>query len=394
MAKPLNFSNCTSCGQCLISCPTGALIEHVQFPELDAHIHDAGKVVVVQYSSAVAVSVSEQLGYKPGTDLAGIINAVLRRYGVDYVFETSFGAEVMMMEQTGIYLEREKAESGLPLITSSCPAWVQYVEQYYPELIPHLSPLKSPHQVMGALIRSWASRAEHLDNKEVVSVVITSCTAAKSEARRIELTTSGIPIVDLVLTTRELARLIKLSGLDLDQLDPELPDAPFYSTGSAGHLTAVAGGEVEATMRTLFGTLTGSNLAPAKLHRFRIHKPYREMALKVGDKEIKFGMVSGLSNAVNVIADIKAGRKKLDMLEVMACPDGCINGGGQPLPVDDKLKRARSKAVYDIDNGSKLHASNCNPAVDKVYHDLLGEPGGELNRSLFCTTFSKREVLL
>ena len=182
--------------------------------------------------------------------------------------------------------------------------------------------------------------------------------------------------------------------MELDQLEPELPDAPFYSAGSAGHLTGVAGGEVEATMRTLFGTLTGSDLAPAKLHRFRIHKPYREMALKVGDKEIKFGMVSGLSNAVDVIADIKAGRKKLDMLEVMACPDGCINGGGQPIPVDDKLKRARLKAIYDIDNGSKLHASNCNPAVDKVYHDLLGEPGGELNRSLFYTTFSKREVLL
>ncbi len=394
LAKPLNFSNCTACGQCLISCPTGALIEHVQFPELDVHIHDPGKVVVVQYSSAVSVSVSEQLGYKPGTDLGGIINAVLRRYGVDYIFETSYGAEVMMMEQTRICMEREKSENGFPLLTSSCPAWVQFVEQSYPELIPHLSPLKSPQQILGALIRSWASGEEHVKNKEVVSVVITSCTAAKSEARRVEMTESGIPVVDLVLTTRELARLIKLSGLDLDQLEPESPDAPFYSAGSAGHLTGVAGGEVEATMRTLYGTITGSDLTPAKLHRFRIHKPYREMAIKAGDTEIKFGIVSGLSNVVNILAEIKAGRKKLDILEVMACPNGCINGGGQPLPADDKLIRARLKAVYDMDNGSKLHAPNRNPAVDKVYHDLLGEPGGELSRSLFYTTFSKREVLL
>ncbi len=393
LAKPLYFSNCTSCGQCLIACPTGALIEHVQFPELETHIHAPGKTVVVQYSPAVAVSVAEQLGYKPGYDLSGIINAVLRRYGFDYVFDTSFGAEVMIMEQARIYAERNQGEHAYPLITSSCPAWVQYVEQYYPELIPCLSPLKSPQQLTGSLIRSWFARQNEMEKKEIVSVVISSCIAAKSEARRM-MTQSGIPVIDLVLTTRELARLIRLSGLDLDQLEPEAPDAPFHSTGTAGKLTGIAGGEAEATVRTIYRQMTGKDLAPAKLHRFRLHRAYREMTVKAGNKEIRMASVSGLSHAVALLEDIRSGKKKMDLLEVMACPDGCINGGGQPLPVDERIIRTRSKAVYDIDNEGSLHAAHQDQAVLRLYEEFLEEPGSEVARGLLHTVFTKREVLL
>ena len=190
LGKPLNNSNCTSCGQCLVACPTGALIEHVQFPELEAHIHAPGKLVVGQYSPAVAVSVGELLGYKPGTDLSGIINAVLRRYGFDKVYETSFGAELMIMEQARIYQDRKKDGQDLPLITSSCPSWIHYAEQYYPELLPLLSPLKSPQQMAGAVIREWLPKAAESVGKEIVSVVISSCTAAKTETRRVEMTRS------------------------------------------------------------------------------------------------------------------------------------------------------------------------------------------------------------
>lgn len=393
LAKPLNFSNCTSCGQCLIACPTGALIEHVQFPELETHIHVPGKTVVVQYSPAVAVSVAEQLGYKPGTDMSGIINAVLRRYGFDYVFETSFGAEVMIMEQARIYAERDLGSQAYPLITSSCPAWVQYVEQYYPELIPNLSPLKSPQQLTGSLIRNWFVRQNELEGKEIVSVVISSCIAAKSEAHRMEMTQSGIPVIDLVLTTRELARLIRLSGLDLDQLEPEAPDTPFHSTGTAGKLTGIAGGEAEATVRTIYWQMTGKNLAPAKLHRFRLHRSYREMTVKAGNKEIRMASVSGLSHAVTLLEEIRLGKKKMDLLEVMACPDGCINGGGQPLPVNERIIRTRSKAVYDIDNGGILHGAHQDPAVLRLYEEFLGEPGSEVASDLLFTAFTKREVL-
>ena len=394
LAKPLNYSNCTSCGQCLVACPTGALIEHVQFPELEEHIHAPGKLVVAQYSPAVAVSVAELLGYKPGTDLSGIINAVLRRYGFDKVFETSFGADLMIMEQARIYQDRKRDGQDLPLITSSCPAWIHYAEQYYPELLYLLSPLKSPQQIAGALIREWFPKAEKEEGKEIVSVVISSCTAAKTEARRVEMTRTGIPTIDLVLTTRELARMIKLSGLDLELLEPELPDAPFYSTGSAGKLCSVAGGEAEATVRTIYAQITGTEIPASKLHRFRINKSYREMVVKAGKTEIRMGTVSGLANVVAVIEELLSGKRKLDILEVMACPDGCINGGGQPIPAEEKLIRSRSKAVYDMDNGSKNHTAHGDPLVQEIYRDLLKEAGGKLSQDLFYTTYLKREVLL
>jgi len=394
LAKPLNYSNCTSCGQCLIACPTGALIEHVQFPELEAHIHAPGKLVVAQYSPAVAVSVAELLGYKPGTDLSGIINAVLRRYGFDRVFETSFGADLMIMEQARIYQERKKDGQNLPLITSSCPAWIHYAEQYYPELLPYISPLKSPQQIAGALIREWFPKVAKEEEKEIVSVVISSCSAAKTEARRVEMTRAGIPVIDLVLTTRELVRMIKLSGLDLERLEPELSDAPFYSSSSAGKLCGVSGGEAEATVRTIYEQMSGARMPSSKLHRFRIHKPYREMTVKAGKNEIRMGTVSGLANAMTLIEELQAGKKKLDFLEVMACPDGCINGGGQPIHAEEKLVRTRSKAIYDMDNGSKLHTAHDNPLVQEVYRDYLKEAGGELSQELFYTTYMKREVLL
>jgi len=394
LGKALNYSNCTSCGQCLIACPTGALIEHVQFPELEAHIHAPGKLVVVQYSPAVVVSVAEQLGYKPGTELSGIINAVLRRYGFDMVFESSFGADLMIMEQARLYQKHQEDGKDFPLITSSCPAWIHYAEQYYPELLPFLSPLKSPQQMLGVLIREWLPKLVKQEDKEIISVVISSCTAAKTEARRVEMTRGGIPVIDLVLTTRELARMIKLSGLDLERLEPELPDAPFYSKGSAGKLSAVAGGEVEATLRTIYAQMTGTDISPSKLHRFRIHKSYREMVVKAGSNEIRMGMVSGLSNAVSLIEDLKSGKKKLDILEVMACPDGCINGGGQPIQADENLIRTRAKAVYDMDNGSKIHTAHGNEEINKIYREYLEEAGGKLSRELLYTTYSKREVLL
>jgi iron-only hydrogenase group A len=394
LAKALNYSNCTSCGQCLIACPTGALIEHIQFPELDLHIHAPGKVVAVQYSPAVAVTVAEQLGYKNGTDLSGIINAVLRRYGFDLVMDSSFGADLMIMEQARIYEEHKASGQDFPLITSSCPAWIHYAEQYYPELLPELSPLKSPQQVLGSLVREWFGSTKKHEGKELVSVLISSCSAAKSEARRVDMTRGGLPVIDLVLTTRELARMIKLSGLDLDRLEPELPDAPFYSTGSAGKLSSVAGGEAEGTVRTIYARMTGNEIPPSKLHRFRINKSYREMTVKAGKKEIRMGTVSGLSNAVALIEEIRSGKRKLDLLEIMACPDGCVNGGGQPVQANEKLVRTRTKAIYDMDNGSQVYTAHSCKHVQEIYGTLLKEPGEQSSQDMFYTSYSRREVLL
>jgi len=393
LGKALNYSSCTSCGQCLIACPTGALIEHVQFPELEAGIHAPDKVVVAQYSPAVSIAVAEQLGIRPGTDLSGMIAAVLRRHGFDYVFESAFGSDLLIVEQAEILEKRMKKDRNYPLMTSSCPAWVHFMEQFYPELLSELSPLKSPHQMTGTLIREWLPSLLESGKKEIVSVVITSCTAAKTEARRVEMTSDGVPVVDLVLTTRELARMIKLSGLELDQVEPELPDAPFYSQASAGKLSGVAGGEVEASVRTLYYKATGKELLPSKLHRFRIHKSLRTMTVGLGEKKIRMGAVSGLAHAVDLLEEIKSGKRKLDLLEVMACPGGCVNGGGQPIPVDEDLIRNRSKAIYDLDNSSSLHVAHGDPALKECYGTFLGKPGGKLSRDLLFTSFTKREGL-
>lgn len=392
--KPLNFSNCTACGQCLVSCPTGALIEHIQFPELDAHLHAPGKLVVAQYTSAVAVSVAEMLGIRAGTDMSGIIKAALLRYGFDHVLETSMGADVMIMEQAAVYQERKREGSTLPLITSSCPAWVQYVEQYFPELIPALSPLKSPQQICGNLIKNGLPDLVDSGEKEIVSVLISSCTAAKNEARRVEMTRGGLAVIDYVITTRELARLIRLSGLDLDHLEEMDSGIPLSVSGSAGNLCGVAGGEAEASSRTLYERLSGKDILPSKLHRFRINKAYREMTVKVGTKEIRIASVSGLAHALDLINEMKKGKHNFDFLEVMACPGGCTNGGGQPLPGSEDIVRTRSKAVYDMDNSASLQKAHKNPVVQKIYENLLGEPGSKVSQDLLHTTFTKRDVLL
>lgn len=393
LAKPLNYSNCTSCGQCLAACPTGALIENVQFPELDRHINAPGKLLVVQYSPAVAVSVAELLGFKPGTDMSGIINAVLRRYGFDLVFESSFGTDLLIMEQARIFEEYSSGGHKYPLISSSCPAWIHYAVQNFPELLPHISPLKSPQQLLGSLIRDWYQRSGEHEGKELVSVLVSSCVAAKSEARREELTRAHLPVIDLVLTTRELARMIKLSGLDLDRLEPELPDAPFFSKSSGGKLGAVAGGEAEATVRAIFAQRSGKELPASRLHRFRIHKSYREMTIRTGEEDIRVGTVSGLANAVRIIEELRTGKRRLDILEIMACPDGCVNGGGQAIPTDEKGIRSRTRAVYDMDNGSKLHTTHRCTNVQRVYGEQLDGPWGKLSQELFFTSHSRKETL-
>jgi iron-only hydrogenase group A len=373
MDLSLNDSNCTSCGQCLMSCPTGALIENVDFPELEGHLHDPGKLVVVQYSPAVAVSVGEMLGFKAGTDLSGIIHTVLRRMGFDYVFESSFGAELMIMEQARLFLARLEDGRALPVITSSCPAWIRYAEQYYPQLLSLLSPLKSPQQITGAFIREMFSKEENSAGKTVVSVLVSSCTAAKTEAGRMNSALTGTPVIDLVLTTRELARMIRQGGLDLDMLEAEPSDAPFRSADGTGKLCAASGGEAEATAREIYALKTGSAIPVSRLHRFRGHKSFREVSLKLGENQVRMGIVSGLANAVKLIDELLAGKRQLDYLEVMACPEGCVNGGGQPIPAREPSIRARTRALLDRDSGGHDETVPDTPSVRDFYNEPMGE---------------------
>jgi iron only hydrogenase large subunit-like protein len=348
-------------------------------------------VAVAQLGTPVIVSMAEMLGGKNASDIAPIIASVLHRIGFSEVFETSLGTDVMIREQATVLVDRIKNGDSLPLVTSSCPAWVQYAEQYYPDLLPLLSPLRSPAQVTGNLIKGWYAGASGIDEDAIVSILITSCTAAKSEARKMELTRSGKPVIDLVLTTRELARLIRLSGLDLDHLEPGSFSEPFRSTSTSGKLTGVAGGEAEATLRTAYFLLTGEEISPAKLYRFRMNKPYREMKVSAGNHEIRIGAVSGLSHALPLLEKIRTGECDLDLLEIMACPGGCINGGGQPLPGDESVLKARARTVYDIDNSGEVQTAHHDPGVAMIYEKFLGEPGSKTCENHLHTTFSPRE---
>jgi NADH dehydrogenase/NADH:ubiquinone oxidoreductase subunit G len=345
LGKPLYFSNCTACGQCVTACPTGALTEHGMLDKLLDALHHPGKRVVLQYTPAVAVSVLEQLGLRPDREGRGMFHTLLRQSGVDLVFETSYGATQMIREHAKMIAEREGGTAQLPLISSSCPAWVRYAEQYFPELLSHLSPLRSPQQVLGGMIREWLREHASFDGKKVVTVLATSCTAAKWEANT---GPDETPAIDLVISSRELIRLFRILGLEHHQLKPGPSDEPFRSGGSTGILCGVAGGEAEGVIRTLHQENRRKEPGTLKLHRFRIHKPYRELLLESGAIHIRVGAVNGLAHATELLEEVKNGKRMLDFLEVMACPWGCVNGGGQPIPVTETALKTWSHTLYSM----------------------------------------------
>lgn len=372
MSKPLNFSNCISCGQCVVVCPTGALTEKMQFTEIDQALFDHQKKVVVQYSSAVAVSIAEEFGLRPSADLHGILNSALRKIGFDKVFDTGFAAEVMIMEQSSEFVARsEKEPEKLPLITGFCPSWIKYAEQFLPWTLPHISSVKSPQQIMASLIRSWYATIENIKPSDIYSVAITTCTSKKAEAQRPEMTSHGMPDIDTVLTSRELVRLIRLHGIDMLHLDPEPADEPLLSTGSAGKLFGVSGGSLEALLRTVYYNYTGDELSNLRLSKLRLARHLKEMTLKVGTRDLNIAAVSGMINAVKLLEDIKAGRKYYDIVEITACAGGCINGGGQPIRHDELTIRNRAKAIYDLDNKNMIKVAHKNPSIKKVYSDFF-----------------------
>jgi NADH-quinone oxidoreductase subunit G/NADP-reducing hydrogenase subunit HndD len=386
MAMAMDDSNCTACGQCLNACPTGALVENIQFPELEPLMDDPGTGVMVQLTPAVTVSLGELLGYRPGTDLSQAIPAILKRLGFDFVVENSLGADVMILEQAAVFRERKGQGQPFPLITSSCPAWVQFCRMNYPELIPHLSPLRSPAGITGTLMKTRFAGQIKNGKKSLVSVLVTSCTADKREAKRSAPGPGEDPAIDFVLTTREVAKMIRLSGLDLEKLPSGDNGIPGMVAGTAGRLTAVAGGEAECTVRSIFHRETGREMDPSKLQRFRIRKAFREAVVDTSGSPLRIGAVSGLSEAAAVIEGIRAGRIQLDLLEVMACPEGCINGGGQPLRAGEDTVRSRTRAVYEMDNSAEVRTAYYNPEAGRLYEDFLGEPGGKESRKLFFST--------
>jgi iron-only hydrogenase group A len=390
--KPLNFSNCINCGQCVVSCPTGALTEKFQFSDLDQILYNHDKTVVAQYSPTIAVSIAQEFGLKSGKDINGIINAALRKIGFDFVFETAFGADISILEQSAEFIQRLEKKEKLPLISSCCPSWIQYAEQNYPNFLSSVSVVRSPQQIVGSLIRNYISKINKIDPSKIYSVSIMPCTAKKSESQRVEMGRKGSQDIDTVLTTREFIRLIKLHGIDMDHLEPEPSNEPMSVTSSSGKLCSVSGGYLEGLARTISYKFNGKDLSAFKLNKLRTQRNIRELTIKLGKRDIKIAAVSGMAHAARLLEDVKSGKRKYQLIEIMACPGGCINGGGQPIDHDENAIRNRMKAVYDLDNKDTLKFAHRNPSVMKIYEEFLNHPSSKEAKEFLHTSYSSKPV--
>ena len=390
----LNVSSCINCGQCVMVCPTGALYEQSHESMVQAAINDRDKVVVVQHAPAVSVSLAEELGLKPASDIAGLMVAALRRLGFKYVFDTSFTADLTIMEEASELVHRIQNGGVLPMMTSCSPGWIKYVESFHPEFIPNLSSCKSPQGMLGALIKSYFAEKAGISRDKIYSVSIMPCLAKKFEAGRPELAHDGMPDIDAVLTTRELARMIRKHGIDMSTLAPETADTPFGERSSAGKLFGATGGVMEAALRTAHFMLTGKELETLKIQAVRGMSGVKEATVNIAGLDIGIAVASGTANARKLLDQIKNGRKDLHFIEIMTCPGGCINGGGQPFAQDPVRIKARMQALYEIDRDSTLRVSHKNSDVKRLYEEFLGEPLGEKSHHLLHTHYLKREVLL
>jgi iron-only hydrogenase group A len=392
--KQLNLSSCITCGQCIMACPTGALHEKRHSTDLQNALHHKETHVVIQLSPSVGVSLAEEFGIKAGKDFSGLINAALRKTGFDKVFDTSFSADLYIMELAAEMELRLKNNGVLPMFSSDCPAWIKYMEQWHPEIIPYVSVCKSPQQMLGAVITNHYTKTYHINPDHLYTVSAMPCTAKKFEAQREQMTHKGISDVDAVLTTRELAQFIRLNGIDLQQNETEHADFPFHIRSSAGKLMAVPGGLTESLIRTLHFRLTGKDISNFKINELRSSKDFKEVKIKIGDYKLGFAAVSSVKHANQLIEEIKAGRNDLHFIEVMACPGGCVGGGGQPIVKDSGAIKARTKAIYEIDDKDPIKVSYKNPAIVELYRDFLGEPFGEMSTKLLHTSYKKRDVPL
>ena len=389
----LNTSSCVNCGQCILVCPTGALSEKNHFGEIRQALDDPQKTVVVQYAPAISVSLAEEIGMDPGKDVNGILNAALRKIGFDYVFDTSMSADLTIMEESAELIQRVKKGENLPLITSCCPAWIKFAEQFYPDFLPRISTCKSPQQMMGAVIKSYWAEQTGTAPENIYSVSIMPCTAKKFEGQREEMMQQGLPDVDAVITTRELAGFIRMYGVDMQRLEPEMTDSPLGARSTAGKIFGASGGVAEAAIRTAYYRLTGEELARFRIPAVRGFKGRKETRVSVNGLDLGVAVVSGLGNARELLDEIRNGRDDIHFIEIMACPGGCINGGGQHIGADTGAIRARANALYEIDDSEPIKVSHRNPDVADLYSRFLGKPLGERSHALLHTSYQERCVL-
>jgi len=392
----MDESVCIQCGQCINVCPTAAFLEKRSAGTVWEAIANPEMHVVVQTAPSIRAAIGEGFGLPPGTPATGKMVTALRRLGFDRVFDTDFGADLTIIEEAHEFLTRLKS-GPLPMITSCSPGWVSFMEKFYPELIPHASTCRSPMSMLSVLIKTYYAEQEHIDPKKVFVVAVMPCVAKKYEASRPEhQMPDGAPYTDAVLTTRELIWMIKCYGIHFAGLPDGEFDAPLGLASGAGDIFGTTGGVMEATLRAASELVTGKPADRLEFTEVRAVEGLRETYVAIGDQNIHIGVANGLTNAKILLDKVKAGKDPFHVIEVMACPGGCIGGGGQPYPpegvkvLDPDLLRKRAGALYSIDSGKKLRKSYENPAIDEVYSSFLGTPGGQKAHELLHTHYQAR----
>ena len=394
MKRSLNTTACVYCGQCIIVCPVGALREKSYLKKAWEALNDPEIHVVAQVAPAVRVAIGEEFGMPPGTISTGKIPAVLRRIGVKEVFDTNFGADLTIMEEATELIERIQSGGKLPQFTSCSPGWVKYVEHFYPELLGYMSTCKSPQGMQGAVIKSYYAQKANIDTKKIFVMSIMPCTAKKFEAGRPELSvTHSAPDVDVVLSTREFARMMRLAGIDFTRMPEEGFDDPLGESTGAGVIFGASGGVMEAALRTAHFLITGKDMDRIDFTSVRGLQGIKESSIKIGNATLKIAVVSGLHNIDHFMEEIKSGKSEYHFIEVMACPGGCINGGGQPIPSSPEKLQKRMEAIYEIDRSLPKRCSHHNDSIKALYDDFLGTPGGEKAHKLLHTHYMKRETI-
>ena len=391
----LGETSCVSCGQCIAVCPVGAISEKDFTKEVFDAIADPEKTVIVQTAPAVRAALGECFGLPIGTNVEGKMVSALRKLGFDKVFDTDFGADLTIMEEAHEFIDRVKNGGVLPMITSCSPGWVKYCEHYFPEMTENLSTCKSPQQMFGAATKTYYAEKMGIDPKNIVMVSIMPCTAKKFETGRDNQNAAGVPDVDYALTTRELGRMIERAGINFHALPDEKFDEPLGISSGAGVIFGATGGVMEAALRTAVHTLTGEDVVD--LPELRGTKGIKEAVYKVCDMDIKVAVVSGLKNAKELLEKVQKGEADYQFIEIMGCPGGCVNGGGQPQqPASIRnfvdIRDERAKVLYDIDKSMPVRKSHENPAIKEIYDNYFGEPGSHKAHEVLHTSYVKRTI--